>query len=78
MDRFLRRVGSVLYWAGALVLAAFGIVFAFANYPLVAVGIVLVLLAVIGYADRQRRVKQRESERARRRARARTGDLSSG
>jgi hypothetical protein len=34
----------VLFWTGLLVLAAFGIVFTFANYPWFGIGVVLVSL----------------------------------
>lgn len=67
-----RRVVSVLAWACLLVLGAFGIVFSFANYPLVASGLVLLILVVVAYAERTRRARQQAREAAR--LRARTSD----
>lgn len=65
-----RRAVSVLLWAVALVLGLFGIVFSFANYPLVAVGLVLLIVLLAGYWERTRRVEQHERDAARMRARA--------
>lgn len=63
----------MLLWTGLLVLAAFGIVFTFANYPWF--GVVLVSLLLIAHSERIRRRNQRASEGARRRDRARQRDL---
>jgi hypothetical protein len=65
-----RRVLSVLSWAVVVVLGAFGIVFSFANYPLFAIGLVLLILLVAGYAERTRRAQQQARDTARMRARA--------
>lgn len=65
----VRRVVSVLSWTVALVLGAFGIVFSFANYPWFGIGVVLVVVLLIGYAERTRRTKQQATEAARMRDR---------
>jgi hypothetical protein len=53
----------------------FGIVFTFANYPLLGAGIVLVTLVAIAYSERRRRANRRASESARRRDRLQWGEL---
>lgn len=68
----------MLFWAGVLIIGAFGIFFTFANYPSLGVGIVLVTLVATAYSERRRRVNRRASESARRRDRMRFGDLSDG
>jgi hypothetical protein len=60
-----------LLWAGALVLAAFGIVFSFANYPWFGTAIVLLTLLAIGRSERRRRI----AHEARRRRQAQSRDL---
>jgi hypothetical protein len=65
-----RRVVSVLAWACLLVLGAFGVVFSFANYPLYAVGLVVLILGLAGHAERTRRTRQQARDAARMRARA--------
>jgi hypothetical protein len=69
------RIGRVLFWAGIAVIAAFGVVFMFANYPWFGVGVVLVTLLLVAHSERRRRLNQRASESARRRGRAQL-DLS--
>jgi uncharacterized membrane protein YbhN (UPF0104 family) len=75
LQRLLRPVVVVLFWAGVLVLGAFGIYFSFANYPSFGIAVVLSILLVLGYSERERRKRQRASERARRRHRAQSHDL---
>jgi uncharacterized membrane protein YbhN (UPF0104 family) len=75
LQRLLRPVVAVLFWAGVLVLGAFGIYFSFANYPSFGIAVVLSILLVLGYSERERRKRQRASERARRRHRAQSHDL---
>lgn len=65
-----RRVLSVLAWTCLIVLGAFGVVFSFANYPLYATGLVLLVLVLVVYAERTRRVRQQARDEARMRARA--------
>lgn len=65
-----RRVLSVLAWTCLIVLGAFGVVFSFANYPLYATGLVLLILVLGVYAERTRRVRQQARDEARMRARA--------
>ncbi|HET9115027.1 MAG TPA: hypothetical protein VFN33_02935 [Gaiellaceae bacterium] len=65
-----RRVLSVLAWTCLIVLGAFGVVFSFANYPLYATGLVLLVLILVVYAERTRRVRQQARDEARMRARA--------
>jgi hypothetical protein len=67
--RFLRRVGSVLFWTAVVVLGAFGIYFSFANYPWFGVAVVLLALLLVGYSEWRRRAAQRAAEAARRRSR---------
>ena len=74
VERLLRRGGSLLLWAGVLVLAAFGIVFSFANYPWFGTAVVLLTLLAIGYSERRRRI----AHEARRRRQARRGDHLNG
>jgi hypothetical protein len=64
-----RRVVSVLAGACLLVLGAFGVVFSFANYPLFAIGLVLLIVLLAGYAERTRRTRQQARDAARLRAR---------
>ena len=64
-----RRVVSVLGWACLLVLGAFGVVFSFANYPLYAIGLVLLIVLLAAYAERTRRTRQQARDAARLRAR---------
>jgi heme exporter protein D len=61
---------SLLAWAGALVLGAFGIFFSFANYPVFATVVALAILLLVGYSERNRRRKQAETARRRERTRA--------
>ena len=77
LRRLPRRIGDVLLWAGFAVIAAFGVVFTFANSPWFGVGVVLVTLLLVAHSERRRRLKQRASESARRRSRAQL-DLSTG
>jgi hypothetical protein len=70
VGRLVRRVVSVLTWAGGLALAAFGVVFSFANYPSVAISVVLLILLAIGHSERRRRQKWNAWERARKQDRA--------
>ncbi len=65
-----RRVLSVLAWTCLIVLGAFGVVFSFANYPLYATGLVLLILVLAVYAERTRRVRRQARDEARMRARA--------
>jgi hypothetical protein len=65
-----RRVVSVSWWACLLVLGAFGAIFSFANYPLYATGLVLLILVLAGHAERARRTRQQARDAARLRARA--------
>lgn len=67
--RVLHRVVSVLSWTVCLALAAFGTLFSFANYPALAIAVTLAALGLLGYSERNRRLRQKASERARRRAR---------
>ena len=46
----------MLLWAAVLLLAAFGIVFTFANYPWIGAALVLLTLLAIGYSERRRRI----------------------
>jgi hypothetical protein len=78
LERLMRRVGSVLFWAGVLVLGAFGIFFSFANYPWFGIGVVLLILLLAGYSERNRRTRQKARETARRQDRERSRDLSGG
>jgi hypothetical protein len=68
----LRRAGTAMFWGGVLVLGAFGTYFTFANYPLFAAGVVLVLLLLTVYSERKRRRELRAWESARRRDRIRS------
>jgi hypothetical protein len=77
LKRLPRRIGSVLLWAGLLLIAAFGVVFTFANYPWFGVGVALVILLLTGYSERKRRARQEAREMARRRDRPRYPDLPS-
>ena len=74
VGRILRRIGSVLLWAGVLVTATFGLYFSFANYPGPAIGLLLSLLLLAGYSERKRRKRRAAAESARSRARARRHD----
>jgi hypothetical protein len=74
----VRRIVSVLFWAGVLLLGAFGIYFSFTNYPWFGIGGALVILLLIGSSERGRRKKRRASEEARRRNRAVARDRLSG
>jgi hypothetical protein len=77
--RFLWRLGSLLFLAIALVLAAFGIFFTFANYPAFGIGLTLLILLLIGSSEHSRRKRRRARESARKRTRTeRTRDLSGG
>jgi heme exporter protein D len=78
LERFLRRVISVLSRAGLVVLAAFGTYFSFANYPAFGIAVVLSILLLIGYAERSRRARERALARVRRRDRRRGRDPSNG
>jgi hypothetical protein len=71
LERLVRRVAALLFWASALLLGAFGTYFSFANYPLLGSALVVSILLASGYSERRRR-KQRALERARRRDRARS------
>lgn len=62
VERLLRRGGSLLLWAGVLVLAAFGIVFSFANYPWFGTAVVLLILLAIGYSERRRRIARKAKQ----------------
>jgi hypothetical protein len=59
----------VLFWTAVVLLGAFGMYFSFANYPWVGAGIVLLIVLLIGYSERQRRATQRAKEAARRQQR---------
>ena len=72
IERLLRRSGSLLLWVCGLVLAAFGIVFTFANYPWFGAAAVLLTLLAIGYSERRRRI----AHQARRPRPARSNDPS--
>jgi hypothetical protein len=74
VERLLRRGGLVLFWGLVLLLGAFGAYFSFANYPSFGSGVVLAILLLIAYRERQRRARRRASERARRRVRVRRTD----
>jgi flagellar biosynthesis component FlhA len=71
LEQLMRRVGSVLFWAGVLVLGGFGVVFSFANYPWFGIGVVLLILLLAGYRERRRRTAQKARDTARRRDRER-------
>lgn len=62
----MRRASSALFWGGLLVLGVFGTAFTFANYPLFGVGVVLLVVLLAAYSERERRRKQRARESARR------------
>jgi hypothetical protein len=64
--RFLRRVGSLLFWTAVVVLGAFGMYFSFANYPWFGAAVVLLIFLLIGYLERKRRATQEAREAARR------------
>ena len=70
LRRLPRQIGRALFWAGIAVIAAFGVVFTFANYPWFGVSVVLVTLLLVAHWERRRRQNQRASESARRRSRA--------
>jgi protein involved in polysaccharide export with SLBB domain len=63
---------SLLAYLALFVLGLFGVVFSFANYPLLAAGLVLLILLAIGGGERRRAKARRERERARRRLSTRT------
>jgi membrane-bound ClpP family serine protease len=63
--RFLRRVGSALFWAAIVLLGAFGIIFSFANYPWFGATVVVLILLLLGYSEQKRRTAQRAREAAR-------------
>jgi hypothetical protein len=75
VERLVRWTGSLLLWAAVVVLGAFGVVFAFANYPWLGIALVLLLVVAIGYAERRRR---RIAYENRRRRRAQRSDLLNG
>jgi predicted negative regulator of RcsB-dependent stress response len=60
----------VLLWILVLVLGAFGAAFSVANYPLFAVGVLVLALLLLGYAEWKRRSKQQARDAARMRDRA--------
>lgn len=62
----MRRAGSVLYWTAVVVLGAFGVFFAFANYPFVGIAIVLLILLLTGFSEWKRRGRQKARAEARR------------
>lgn len=62
----MRRAGSVLYWTVVVALGAFGVFFALANYPLVGITIVLLLLLLTGVSEWKRRARQNARAEARR------------
>lgn len=59
----------------ALALGAFGVVFSFANYTWLSIGVVLAILLLGGYTEWKRRARWAAFERARRRDHARREDL---
>jgi hypothetical protein len=67
--RLLRRAAGVLFWTALLALGTFGLVFSFANYPVLEAGIVVLIVVLTAYAERKRRAAAKERETARRRAR---------
>jgi hypothetical protein len=69
--RGLRRAGTVLIWTVAVVLGAFGLYFSLANYPWFGVAVVLLILALVGYSERERRATRRARSVARARNRLR-------
>lgn len=69
LGRLPRRVGSVLLWTVLVLVGAFGVVFSFANYPVVASVLVVGALLLTVYSERTRQAKRRASEKARRRNR---------
>ncbi len=75
-DRLLRRVGSVLLWVGALLLAAFGIYFSFANYPWLSIGVLVLIVILLTYSEQRRRARQKARDVARHHARAQSGSAS--
>ena len=73
-ERLLRGTGSVLFWAAAIVLGAFGAAFSVANYSAFGIVFVVLILLLTGYMERARRLKWKAAERAERRERARRGE----
>jgi uncharacterized membrane protein YbhN (UPF0104 family) len=73
MERLLHRVISVLGWAAALLLGAFGLYFTFTNYPAFGIAVTLAIVVLLSYAERRRRQRQRAADRARRRSHMRSG-----
>jgi hypothetical protein len=65
--RLVRRPLSLLAHLMLFVLALFGVVFSFANYPWLAVCLALLILLVVGDGERRRAKARRERDRARRR-----------
>jgi uncharacterized membrane protein len=73
-----RRAVSVLSWTSLLVLGAFGVVFSFANYPVFAACLVVLILLLVARAERTRRTEQHARDAARMRARARRRESPQG
>lgn len=61
----------MLYWTIVVMLGAFCSYFTFANYPIFATAVVLVLLLLLGLSEWKRQANQSARDEERRRERAR-------